>query len=244
LEGTDLMLDTRFDTRSEVNGKTSVLEVKNLKAYYDGSEILRGINLRIGREAVAILGPNGAGKTTLVKAICGIVKTEGEIYFFGEPIHRLKAYERIRRGIAVCPEGRRLFPNLSVEDNLLLAGDEERLEMAYDLFPKLRERRSQPVKTMSGGEQQMVAIARAFMQNPKLLILDEPSTGLAPIIVKTIGEIIAKIRDMGIPVLIVEQNMHLAFSIASKAYVLVKGEIVKSGRVDELRNLEKHYFEL
>ncbi len=233
---------------AELHGKTesrnTVLEVRNLRAYYDGSEILRGINLKIGKEAVAILGPNGAGKTTLIKAICGLVKTRGEIYFFGEPIHGLKTHERIRRGIAVCPEGRRLFPNLSVEDNLLLAGDEDRLELAYDLFPKLRDRRNQTVKTMSGGEQQMVAIARALMQNPKLLMLDEPSTGLAPIVVKTIGEAIARIRDMGISVLIVEQNTHLAFSIASRAYVLVKGEIVKSGKVEEIRDIEKHYFEL
>ncbi len=232
----------------ELHGKTEsrniVLEVRNLRAYYDGSEILRGINLKVGKEAVAILGPNGAGKTTLIKAICGLVKTRGEIYFFGEPIHGLKTHERIRRGIAVCPEGRRLFPNLSVEDNLLLAGDEDRLELAYDLFPKLRDRRNQTVKTMSGGEQQMVAIARALMQNPKLLMLDEPSTGLAPIVVKTIGEAIARIRDMGISVLIIEQNIHLAFSIASRAYVLVKGEIVKSGKVEEIRDIEKHYFEL
>jgi len=224
--------------------KSTVLEIRNLRAYYDGSEILRGINLRVGKEAVAILGPNGAGKTTLIKAICGLVKTRGEIYFFGEPIHGLKTHERIRKGIAVCPEGRRLFPNLSVEDNLLLAGDEDRLELAYDLFPKLRNRRNQTVKTMSGGEQQMVAIARTLMQNPKLLMLDEPSTGLAPIVVKTIGEAIARIRDMGVSVLIIEQNIHLAFSIASRAYILVKGEIVKGGRVDEIRDIEKHYFEL
>ncbi len=221
-----------------------ILEVKNLKAYYNGSEVLKGINIKVGREAIAILGPNGAGKTTLIKAICGLVKTEGEVYFLGKPIHNLKTHERIRLGIAVCPEGRRLFPGLSVEDNLLLAGSEDRLELAYELFPRLKERRKQPVKTMSGGEQQMVAIARALMQDPKLLILDEPSIGLAPIVVKTIGEAIARIRDMGIPVLIVEQNIHLAFSIASRAYVLVKGEIVKEGNVEELHNLEEHYFEL
>jgi len=235
-----------LEKKAGSNGGESlnILEVKNLKAYYNGSEVLKGISLRVGKEAVAILGPNGAGKTTLIKAICGLVRTKGEIRFLGKSIQNLKTHERIRLGISVCPEGRRLFPDLSVEDNLLLAGDEDMLKTAYELFPKLKERRNQPVKTMSGGEQQMVAIARALVQRPKLLILDEPSIGLAPIVVKTIGEAIAKIRDMGIPVLIVEQNVHLAFRIASRAYVLVKGEIVKEGSVEKLHNLEEHYFEL
>ena len=219
-----------------------VLEVRNLKAYYD-SEVLRGINIEIGKEGVAILGPNGAGKTTLIKAIFGLVKTEGEILFFGKPIQNLKTHERVRLGISVCPEGRRLFPSMSVEDNLLIAGD-EMLETVYELFPRLKERRKQPVKTMSGGEQQMVAIARALMQKPKLLILDEPSTGLAPAIVKVIGDAIVKIKEMGIPVMIVEQNVHLAFRVADRAYVLVKGRVVKEGRVEDLHSIEEHYFEI
>ncbi len=219
-----------------------VLEVRNLRAYYD-SKVLRGINIEIGREGVAILGPNGAGKTTLIKAIFGLVKTEGEILFFGKPIQNMKTHERVKLGISVCPEGRRLFPSMSVEDNLLIAGD-EMLETVYELFPRLKERRKQPVKTMSGGEQQMVAIARALMQKPKLLILDEPSTGLAPAIVKVIGDAIVKIKEMGISVMIVEQNVHLAFRVADRAYVLVKGRVVKEGRVEDLHSIEEHYFEM
>ncbi|RLI89163.1 MAG: branched-chain amino acid ABC transporter ATP-binding protein [Archaeoglobales archaeon] len=222
-----------------------MLEIKGLKAYYDEAEILRGVDINVGKgEAVAILGPNGAGKTTLLKAICGLVRCKGEITFDGRRINDLKTHERIRLGMAICPEGRRLFPNLTVEDNLLLAGDEE-LDTVYSLFPRLRERKKQLVKTMSGGEQQMVAIARALMRKPKLLMLDEPSTGLAPIVVEAIGSAISKIRDeLRISILIVEQNIHLAFKVASRAYVLVKGEVVKEGRTSELRELEKEYFEM
>ncbi|AEA47932.1 ABC transporter ATP-binding protein [Archaeoglobus veneficus] len=222
-----------------------MLKVKGLKAYYDEAEILRGIDLEIEKgEAVAVLGPNGAGKTTLIRAICGLVRSEGEIVFDGRKINGLKTHERIRLGMAVCPEGRRLFPNLTVEDNLLLAGDADELETVYSLFPRLKERRKQLVKTMSGGEQQMVAIGRALMLKPKLLMLDEPSIGLAPIVVDAIGEAISKIRDeMDISILIVEQNIHLAFRISQRAYVLVKGEIVKEGGIEELHDLEKQYFE-
>jgi len=221
-----------------------MLEIKELRTFYDSAEILRGVSIDVGRgEAVAILGPNGAGKTTLLRAICGLVRSEGDVIFDGRRINDLKTHERIRLGMAVCPEGRRLFPNLTVEDNLLLAGDE--LDTVYSLFPRLRERRKQLVKTMSGGEQQMVAIARALMLKPKLLMLDEPSIGLAPIVVRAIGDAISRIRDdFGISILIVEQNTHLAFRVASRAYVLVKGEVVREGKTDELQDLEKEYFEM
>ncbi len=221
-----------------------MLDVKGLKAFYDEAEVLRGVNISVGKgEAVAILGPNGAGKTTLLRAICGLVRCRGKITFDGKKINGMKTHERIRLGMAICPEGRRLFSNLTVEDNLLLAGND--LDVAYSLFPRLRERRKQLVKTMSGGEQQMVAIARALMLKPKLLMLDEPSTGLAPIVVGAIGDAISRIRDeFGISILIVEQNIHLAFRVASRAYILVNGEVVREGKTSELQEIEKEYFEV
>jgi len=227
-----------------------MLKVEDLSAFYDKAQILRNVNLKVDSgEVVAVLGPNGAGKTTLLRSICGLVKTNGRIVFAGRDITKLKPHERIRLGISICPEGRRLFPNMTVEDNLklgaLLEECEERLRYVYNLFPRLKERRNQLVKTMSGGEQQMVAIGRALMSNPKLILLDEPSMGLAPIVVENIAKALKRIKEeLGISILLVEQNISLAFEVADRAYVLVKGEIVKEGPIEEMQGLEEEYFEI
>ncbi len=222
-----------------------LLRTENLSAWYDKAKILDKINITISKgEAVAVLGPNGAGKTTLLKAICGLVKTDGKIIFNGSDISKLKVYERIKLGISICPEGRKLFPNLTVEDNLLLAlnSNDDSLDFVYSIFPKLRERKNQIVKTMSGGEQQMLAIARALVQRPKLLMLDEPSTGLAPKIAWEISKILKRIRDdLNISILLVEQNFRLAFEICERVYVMSRGKLVKEGAPDTLNNLEELY---
>ncbi len=223
-----------------------MLKIVNLNAYYDKLKILNNINLQVKKgESVAILGPNGAGKTTLLKSICGLVRTEGKIVFDGVDITNMKTHERIRMGISICPEGRRLFPNLTVEDNLMLANpDHDLLNFVYDLFPVLKERKRQKVKTLSGGEQQMLAIARALMLNPKLMLMDEPSMGLAPIVIRRIEDAIKNINCMGVSILLVEQNVHLAFNVAERVYILVNGEIVREGDVKSIKNLEKDYFEI
>lgn len=227
----------------------SMLQVENLDAYYDKAKILDKINLNVEEgEVVAILGPNGAGKTTLLKSICGLVNVKGEVYLNGEKITDLKPHERIKRGISICPEGRRLFPNMSVEDNLLMGAIfngnyKKNLEYVFKLFPRLKERRKQSAKTMSGGEQQMLAIARALMSEPRLLLLDEPSMGLAPIVIESIAEALKRIKEeLKVSMLIVEQNIHLAFEVADRAYILTKGKIIKESYVDELKDLEEDYF--
>ncbi len=227
-----------------------LLEVEELNSYYGRAHILHGVNLNVEKgEVVAVLGPNGAGKTTLLNSICGLVKSEGKISFNGERIDSLKPHERIRRGIGVCPEGRKLFPFMTVEDNLRLgARDEdcgEQLKFVYELFPRIKELKNNIVRNMSGGEQQMVAIGRALMSNPSLLLLDEPSMGLAPIILGKILEALKRIKEeTDISILLVEQNVHLALELADRVSVLVKGEIVREGKADEMDDLEKHYFEL
>ena len=226
-----------------------MLQVENLDAYYDKAKILDKINLNVEEgEVVAILGPNGAGKTTLLKSICGLVNVKGEVYLNGEKITDLKPHERIKRGISICPEGRRLFPNMSVEDNLLMGAIfngnyKKNLKYVFKLFPRLKERRKQSAKTMSGGEQQMLAIARALMSEPRLLLLDEPSMGLAPIVIESIAEALKRIKEeLKVSMLIVEQNIHLAFEVADRAYILTKGKIIKESYVDELKDLEADYF--
>lgn len=226
-----------------------VLDIDDLRAYYGKAIVLRGINMFIDEgETVAILGPNGAGKTTLLKSILGLVYTEGQISFSGRDITKLKTSERIKLGIAICPEGRHLFPNMSVEDNLILGsrGNDYRdmLEFVYSLFPEIERRKRIMCKNLSGGEQQMVAIGRALMARPKLLLMDEPSMGLAPIVINRIKDALLRIREeTNLNILMVEQNIKLAFEVSDRIYVLVKGDIVGEGTTDSLRGLERQYFE-
>ncbi|RLI86488.1 MAG: branched-chain amino acid ABC transporter ATP-binding protein [Archaeoglobales archaeon] len=209
-----------------------LLSVDNLRAYYGKLEVLHGVSICVDRgESVCILGPNGAGKTTLLKSICGLVSYEGEVLFEGLNLNGLKPYERIKLGIALCPEGRRLFLNMSVEDNLIVAGDD--VDYAYKLFPRLKERRKEKAKNLRGGEQQMLAIARSLLLKPKILLLDEPSMGLAPIVVESLSRVIEEISKE-VSILIVEQNVSLAMDISDRCYILTSGRIVDEGEVGEI----------
>jgi len=220
-----------------------LLEVRNLNSFYGKAHVLRDVSISVNEgEAVAVLGPNGAGKTTLLNSIFGFVRVEGEIIFEGKDITTLKPHERAKLGIAMSPEGRRLFPEMSVEDNLLIAGSPEKLDFLYSLFPNLREKRKEKAKNLSGGEQQMVAIARALMLEPKLLLLDEPSMGLAPIVVESIAERIEKIKELRISIVLVEQNIQMAFDVADRFYILASGQIVREGSIEEMEEIEQEYF--
>lgn len=221
-----------------------MLEVKNLCVSYGAIKALRGISFDVEKgEIITLIGSNGAGKTTTLHAISNIIKKqEGNILFEGEDITAMPADKIVKRNLIQVPEGRRVFANLSVKENLELgaylrtdkAGIAKDMEHVYELFPRLRERIKQPAGTLSGGEQQMLAMARALMAKPRLLLLDEPSMGLAPILVDEIFEIIRRINADGVTVLLVEQNAFKALSIADRAYVLETGEIKKSGKSSDL----------
>jgi branched-chain amino acid transport system ATP-binding protein len=224
-----------------------MLSVKNLSASYGHIEALRDVSIEAEKgQIVSIIGSNGAGKTTLLRCISGLIKpTSGTIEFLGEPIPN-KPHKVVKKGIIHVPEGRRTFSGLTVKDNLLIGGYlfkgkelEESLQRNYKLFPILNERKSQFAGTLSGGEQQMLAIARGLMSKPKLMLLDEPSLGLAPIIVNQIFDLIKQIRDTGITILLVEQNARKALSICDKAYVLENGRITLKGTGCELLNSDK-----
>ncbi|MDI3497721.1 ABC transporter ATP-binding protein [Archaeoglobus sp.] len=221
-----------------------LLEVERLNAFYGKAQVLRDVSIAVDEgEAVAVLGPNGAGKTTLLNSICGLVRADGRIVFDGRDISALKPHERIKLGIAISPEGRRLFPEMSVEDNLLIAGDSNKLDFVYNIFPNLKEKRKQKAKNLSGGEQQMIAIARALMLEPRLLLLDEPSMGLAPIVVENIAERIETIKEeLGISILLVEQNTQTALDVADRFYILASGQIVREGTIEEMEEIEQEYF--
>ena len=224
-----------------------MLEVKNLKFGYSAMmPVLNDISFQAGnQEIVAILGSNGAGKTTTLKTVSGILKPwEGAITYNGEDITGMPAYEVLKKGISLVPEGRMLFGKLTVYENLSMGAytrknqDEikKTLDMVYELFPRVRERAEQKAETLSGGEQQMVAIARGLMSNPSLLILDEPSLGLMPKLVKEVLQFVKTIRETGISVLIVEQNVNETLAIADRAYVIQDGSTVISGAPEELKD--------
>jgi branched-chain amino acid transport system ATP-binding protein len=220
-----------------------VLEVRDLHVYYGEIHALKGVSVTVGAgEIVALLGPNGAGKTTTLKTISGLLSPRhGTVALEGQSVVGVPPHEIVQRGIAHVPEGRRVFNRLSVAENLEMGayvrtdgavwGDMERV---FTLFPRLRERRSQVAGTLSGGEQQMLAIGRALMARPRLLLLDEPSMGLAPVLVEQIFETIQDINRQGTPILLVEQNAAMALTIAGRAYVLETGSVVLEGSAREL----------
>jgi branched-chain amino acid transport system ATP-binding protein len=210
-----------------------VLEVDGIHTYYGESHVLHGVSLRVAPgEAVALLGRNGAGKTTAIRSIVGFTPPRaGRVVFEGQAIERWPAYRIARRGLALVPQGRRIFAPLSVRENLLLGARSEgwTLERVFELFPRLRERQAQLGGTLSGGEQQMLAIARALLTNGRLLLLDEPSEGLAPLLVREIGMILTALKAERLSLLLVEQNYHLALRVADRVYVMNKGQIVYQG---------------
>ena len=225
-----------------------MLSLENVSAGYAGFQALFGVNLEVNAgEAVAVIGPNGAGKTTLLRVISKLIEpTAGEIRMEGNPLCPVPAHEVIARGIAHVPENRRLFPRLTVEENLKMGAFvvssrpffSQRLEFVYNLFPRMKERRAQLAGTLSGGEQQMCAIGRALMSGPKLLLLDEPSAGLAPVVVQSIFEMVRRICAQGYTVLIVEQNIRQVLKVVSRAYLLETGRIKASGPAAELLGSE------
>jgi branched-chain amino acid transport system ATP-binding protein len=221
-----------------------LLEVKGMDVFYGDVQAVWDLSIDVDEGAVvALVGANGAGKTTLLKTISGIIRAKrGEVLFSGRSLSRLRPQEVVNIGISHVPEGRRLFSKLTVLENLRLGAYPPRarpifaqsLERAYGLFPVLKERRSQAAGSLSGGEQQMLAIARALMAQPHLLMLDEPSLGLSPIFVRTIFELICTLNEQKVTILLVEQNIHQALKIAHQAYVLKTGRVAMSGRGDEL----------
>ena len=210
-----------------------MLEVERIQTYYGESHVLHGVSVRVALgEAVALLGRNGAGKTTLIRSVAGMTPPrDGRVVFDGQAVERWPAYRIARRGLALVPQGRRIFAPLSVRENLLLGARPGgwRLDKVYDLFPRLREREEQSGGTLSGGEQQMLAIARALMTNGRMLVLDEPSEGLAPLVVREIGRVVQGLKGERLSILLVEQNYHLALRVADRVYVMNKGQIVWEG---------------
>ncbi|HET6605894.1 MAG TPA: ABC transporter ATP-binding protein [Rhodopila sp.] len=222
-----------------------MLEFKDIDTYYGDLHVLKQVNYAIEQgEIIALLGGNACGKSTTMKTIMGVVRpTRGQVLFDGKPIERLPTAERVRRGIAPVLEARRLFPRMTVFENLEMgaylrkrgAEFDQDLERVYSLFPRVKERRDQIAGTLSGGEQQMVAMGRALMARPRLLCMDEPSMGLAPIYVDQVFDIIQEINRQGTTIFMVEQNANMALSIAHRAYVLQTGQVVLSGAAEELR---------
>ena len=221
-----------------------MLQVRDLHAGYGKADVLHGVSFDVQPgECVALVGANGAGKSTTLKCICGLVPVrQGEIEFEGARLNGLPGHAIVRRGVTMCPEGRQVFPDMSVRENLEMGAHVRRdreqardLESMMDLFPVLRERSRQRAGTLSGGEQEMLAIARALMSKPRLCIFDEPSLGLAPKIVAEVEQTLARVKAMGVTVLLVEQNASMALRLADRAYVFEAGEIVLQGTGTELQ---------
>ena len=215
------------------------LEVEGVHTYYGESHVLQGISLRVQPgEVLAILGRNGMGKTTLIRTIVGFTPPrEGRVLYEGTEITRLPPFRMVALGMALVPQGRRVFPSLSVRENLDVARRGEgrwSLEQVYALFPRLRDRAGNRANKLSGGEQQMLAIGRALMSNPELLLMDEPTEGLAPLLVREVGRVIAELKRSGLSILLVEQNLALALSVADRVHVLSRGQIVHTGPPAEL----------
>jgi branched-chain amino acid transport system ATP-binding protein len=227
-----------------------MLAVDDIHTYYGDSHILQGVSLTVNPgELVCLVGRNGAGKTTTIRSIIGFNKPRaGRIAFQDRDLTGLPPYKIAGLGIGLVPQGRRIFPDLSVQENLLFAHNKKRgswdLNKVYQVFPRLKERQRNRGDQLSGGEQQMLAIARALLMNPALILMDEPSEGLAPLIVREIGRIIKEVKDEGLSVLLVEQNLALGLSVADRCYVLNKGQIVYESSPDDLRQNEqvKHQY--
>ena len=223
-----------------------LLEIKDITVHYGKSMAIQDVSLGVAEGAVvSIIGANGAGKSTILRALSGLVSsTSGEIWFMSNRIDGRETTEIVRLGISLVPEGRQLFPYLSVLSNLKLGASLRRdkdginnsLEEVYKLFPRLQERRNQKAGTLSGGEQQMLAIGRGLMARPKLLCMDEPSLGLAPIVIEQLGEVIKDINQRGVSVLLVEQNVHLALGVASRGYALQVGRVVLEGDIEKMKS--------
>jgi branched-chain amino acid transport system ATP-binding protein len=221
----------------------AILQVHDIHTYYGDAYVLQGVSLELEQgQILGLLGRNGVGKTTLVSSIVGFTPPRrGRIVFKGADVTAVSSFETVRRGMGLVPQGRRVFPTLSVEENLRVAARSTArhgwtLERIYPLFPRLEERRRQRAKTLSGGEQQMLAIARGLMTNPDCLIMDEPSEGLAPIIIQAVWQIIRKLKDEGLSILLVEQNAALALQLVDYVHVMSKGQVVHSS---DPRTLER-----
>jgi len=221
-----------------------ILELNNIHTYYGSSHVLHGVSLKVPRgHAVALLGRNGVGKTTTLRSIMGLTPPrEGTIYFQGKEIQKMPAYEISRAGIGYVPQGRRLFKSLTVLEHLDVyqrEGPRWNTEKALDFFPRLKERLNSKGNELSGGEQQMLAIARALVMNPELVIMDEPTEGLAPLIVDEVGKLVQRLKAEGQSILLTEQKMKFALDIADEVYIMSKGQIVFKGAPDEIRNNEE-----
>ena len=237
------------EKNTQAQAKAPMLKIDNLHVYYGAIHAIKGVSLEVNQgEIVTLIGANGAGKSTTLRTISGLLKPkEGTIAFEGQPIGGVPAHEIVKQGISQVPEGRRIFAEMTVMENLELGaftrsdkdGIKADLKMVFERFPRLEERKEQQAGTLSGGEQQMLAMGRALMSRPRLLLLDEPSMGLAPLLIREIFSIIVDINKTGTTVLLVEQNANMALSIAHRAYVLETGRITLSGDAKELAASEE-----